>query len=309
MKKWFLVTVIVIAAAVAGIYIFIPARLTIVQITPVTGTVPGAYRALTNGKKWQVWWPGTRPDSNSFLFNNTSFAVTKKLRNTLGISINHNDQLLNSTLHIFPVTSDTINLNWSCSFATGLNPIKRIQHYRQALALKNNMDSVLRNFKVFAEKKENIYDITFHETIFRDSFLISAKTYQAQYPGVSTIYSQLNTLKQYSAAHKARQTGSAFMTLVPLIPSGYQLMTAIPLDRQIPENDQFFNQRIPMNRFLVTRVQGGNAAVDHAMHQFQLYIQDYQRTVMALPFQQLITDRSAEPDTSRWVTDIYYPLF
>jgi hypothetical protein len=309
MKKWLPVTVIVMVAAVAGIYIFIPARLNIVQITPVTGTVPGAYRVLTNDQKWQSWWPGTRPDSNTFLFNNTSFAVTKKLRNTIEIGINQNDQSLNSTLHIFPVAGDTINLNWSCTFATGINPIKRIQRYRQALALKNNMDSVLRHFKTFAEKKENIYDITFHETIFRDSFLISAKTYQAQYPGVSTVYSQLNTLKQYSAVHRARQTGNPFMNLTPLSPSGYQLMTAIPLDRQIPANAPFFNQRIPMNRFLVTRVQGGNASVDHAIHQFQLYIQDYQRTVMALPFQQLVTDRSAEPDTTRWITDIYYPLF
>ena len=308
MKKWFLVTVIVMVAAVAGIYIYVPARLNIVQITPVTGTVPGVYRVLTNGQKWQQWWPGTRA-SNSFLFNNASFTVTKKLRNTLEIDIDQNGQPLNSTLHIFPVAGDTINLNWSCSFTTGTNPVKRIQRYRQALALKNNMDSVLRHFKTFAEKKENIYDITFQETIFRDSFLLSTKTYQPQYPGVSAIYSQLNTLKQYSAAHRARQTGNPFINVTPLSPSGYQLMTAIPLDRQIPPNAQFFNQRIPMNRFLVTRVHGGNAAVDHAMHQFQLYIQDYQRTVMALPFQQLVTDRSAEPDTTRWITDIYYPLF
>jgi hypothetical protein len=45
------------------------------------------------------------------------------------------------------------------------------------------------------------------------------------------------------------------------------------------------------------------------LHQIQLYIQDYHRTLMALPFQQLITDRSAEPDTTRWITDIYVPLF
>lgn len=297
------------AAAVAGIYIFIPARLNIVQITPVTGTVPGVYRVLTNGQKWQVWWPGTRANGNAFVFNNTSFTVTKKLLNTLEIDIDQNGQPLNSTLHIFPVAGDTITLNWSCSFATGTNPVKRIQRYRQAVDLKNNMDSVLRHFKTFAEKKENIYDITFHETIFRDSFLLSTKTYQPQYPGVATIYSQLNTLKQYSTAHRARQNGTPFINITPLSPSGYQLMTAIPLDRQIPENAQFFSQRIPMNRFLVTRVQGGSTAIDHAMHQFQLYIQDYQRTVMALPFQQLITDRSKEPDTTRWITDIYYPLF
>jgi hypothetical protein len=56
-------------------------------------------------------------------------------------------------------------------------------------------------------------------------------------------------------------------------------------------------------------VRGGIGTVNLALQQFQLYIQDYRRTLMALPFQQLITDRVAEPDTARWITDIYIPLF
>lgn len=309
MKKWLLVTVIVITAAFAGVYILIPAQLNIVQITPINCTVSGAYRVLTNTDKWQAWWPGTRSNNNKFYYNNTSFAITEQLRNTLGISIQQNEQRLESVLHVFPAAGDTVTINWSCSFPTGNNPFKRIQHYRQALALKKSMASVLMSFKTFAGKKENIYDISFRETMFRDSFLISLKSFQKDYPDVATVYAALNNLKKYSAAHHARPTGNPLMNLTPLNPAGYQLMTALPVDRQLPENGQFFNQRIPLNHFLVTRVQGGNASVDHAIHQFQLYIQDYQRVVMALPFQQLITDRSAEPDTSRWVTDIYFPLF
>jgi len=309
MKKWLLVTAIVIIAALASVYIFIPAQLKIVEVTPINCTVTGAYRVLAAIPKWPAWWPGVQANSNTFLFNSSSFSITKQLRNTLEISIQHHELNTISTLHLFPVAGDSINLNWSCNITTGNNPLKRIQHYRQALALKNNMDSALSRFKSFAEKKENIYGIAFRETVFRDSFLISMKSKQEQYPSVATVYSMLNGLKKYSATHKAKQTGSPLMNLTPLSPSGYQLMTAIPLDRQIPASGQFFNQRIPLNRFWVVRVHGGTARVDEAIHQFQLYVQDYQRTVMALPFQQLITDRSAEPDTSRWVTDIYFPLF
>jgi hypothetical protein len=171
------------------------------------------------------------------------------------------------------------------------------------------MAAILSQFKSFAEKKENIYGISFHDTIFKDSFLVSTKTSMSAYPSVTTIYSLITALKKYSAAQHAQQTGHPIMNITPLNPNGFQVLTALPIDRSISPSGQFFNQRIPMNHFLVTRVHGGDTTVNQALQQLQLYIQDYHRTLMALPFQQLITDRSAEPDTTRWMTDIYVPLF
>jgi hypothetical protein len=309
MKKWLLVTAFVFIAALAGIYIFIPARLEIIQITPVHCTTPGSYRSLTTQEKWSSWWPATPSNSNAFLYKNNSFEITKTLMNTFEIRIHQNGQPINSTLHLIPLSGDSTNIEWRCSFSAGVNPIKRIQHYRQAVALKKDMAAILSHFKSFAEKKENIYGISFREVIFKDSLLISTKSTTASYPTVADIYSLINALKKYSAAHQAQQTGSPYLNITPLNPFGFQVMTAIPVDRSIPTNSQFFHRRIPLNRFQVTRVHGGISTVDQALQQFQLYIQDYRRTLMALPFQQLITDRSAEPDTARWITDIYIPLF
>lgn len=229
--------------------------------------------------------------------------------NTFEIRIHQNEQPINSTLHLIPLTGDSTNIEWRCSFSSGVNPIKRIQHYQQAVSLKKDMAAILSHFKSFAEKKENIYGISFQEVIFKDSLLISTKETMASYPSVADIYSLINALKKYSAAHQAQQTGNPYLNITPLNPFGFQIMTAIPVDRSVPTNSRFFHQRIPLNRFQVTRVHGGVGAVNLAMQQFQLYIQDYRRTLMALPFQQLITDRSVEPDTARWVTDIYIPLF
>jgi hypothetical protein len=35
---------------------------------------------------------------------------------------------------------------------------------------------------------------------------------------------------------------------------------------------------------------------------------DYQQTAMAIPFESLVTDRSREPDTLKWITNIYVPV-
>jgi hypothetical protein len=309
MKKWLLVPAFIIVAAFASIYLFIPARLDIVQVTPINCTVPGAYRNMATAEKWKNWWPGSSWSSNSFQFQDGSYVITKKLLNTLEIGIHHNKSSINSTLHLLSAGGDSTNLQWTCSYPTSLNPVTRIQHYRQAITLKSNMTALLSHFKSFAEKKENIYGITIQEAVFNDSFLISAKKYLVSYPSVEDIYSLIGDLKKYSTTQQAKQTGIPILNITPLNPFGYQLMVALPINRSITDNGRFFNQRIPLNRFWVTRVHGGDATVKEALHQFQLYIQDYHRTPMALPFQQLITDRSADPDTTRWITDIYVPLF
>jgi hypothetical protein len=53
---------------------------------------------------------------------------------------------------------------------------------------------------------------------------------------------------------------------------------------------------------------GGPQEIDAATKQFELYIHDYQRTIIAIPFQMLITDRTKEPDSTKWITRIYYPV-
>jgi hypothetical protein len=264
---------------------------------------------MATEEKWKNWWPGSSWHSNSFLFQNSSYVITKKLLNTLEISIHHNNSAIKSTLNLLPAGGDSTTIQWTCSYPTAINPITRIQRYQQAITLKSNMAAVLNHFKSFAEKKENIYGISIQETVFKDSFLISTKKYQAVYPSVENIYSLVGDLKKYSTTQQAKQTGIPIMNVTALNPFGYQLMVALPINREIPVSGRFFNTRIPLNRFWVTRVRGGDATVKEALHQFQLYVQDYHRTLMALPFQQLITDRSTEPDTNLWVTDVYVPLF
>jgi hypothetical protein len=38
------------------------------------------------------------------------------------------------------------------------------------------------------------------------------------------------------------------------------------------------------------------------------YMKDFKLTSPAMPFELLVTNRANEPDTSKWVTKIYYPI-
>jgi len=53
---------------------------------------------------------------------------------------------------------------------------------------------------------------------------------------------------------------------------------------------------------------GGSYTVEDALKQMKIYMNDYQKRAMALPFQSLVTDRSKQPDTLKWITRIYTPI-
>jgi len=60
---------------------------------------------------------------------------------------------------------------------------------------------------------------------------------------------------------------------------------------------------------LVAEIKGGIYSVNEAERQLVNYANDYKKISPAIPFQSLVTNRQLEPDTSKWVTRLYYPIF
>ena len=61
-------------------------------------------------------------------------------------------------------------------------------------------------------------------------------------------------------------------------------------------------------KLLMAEVCGGDWTVSQAIGQLQLFIKDYRMESVAPSFETLVTDRSKEPDTTKWVTRIYFPV-
>jgi len=227
---------------------------------------------------------------------------------TIDVAIRHQDVRVSSTIHLLPLPGDSVAIEWKCNFMANTNPFTRLKRYRQAIALKNNMAAVMNRFSAFARRKENVYGISIHDTATPTTLLIATKTIVPTYPHQEDVYKLIHSLQTYSSRQQATTTGYPMINITPLEKGGFQLMAGLPINKSIPEKEPFFNRTVPADRFLVTQVTGGDSTVKQAFSQLQLYIQDYRRTIMAIPFQQLITDRSTEPDSNKWVTIIYFPV-
>ena len=59
---------------------------------------------------------------------------------------------------------------------------------------------------------------------------------------------------------------------------------------------------------LVTEIKGGTYTIKKSFDQLENYLTDAKRTSPAIPYEMMITDRSKETDTAKWVTRLYYPV-
>jgi hypothetical protein len=102
---------------------------------------------------------------------------------------------------------------------------------------------------------------------------------------------------------------SPMLNIMKIDNANYTAQVGLPVDKKLPEEgDIALKWMMKDGNILAGDVTGGPKQIEEAMKQFEKYILDYQRSIIAIPFQMLITDRTKEPDSTRWVTRIYYPV-
>lgn len=315
MKKWLVILLILIVLLVGCIYIFIPGKLSITKIALINCSINGTNRYLSDADKWKMWWPlyNNNPialrNADSFFINkNCAYQLTQKFYNSIEVSIKYGEEAsIKSRINIIPLVADTVALQWNYNITSSLNPLKRIEQYNKAFKTKSNMGEVLGSLKLFLENKENVYGIHIDQIKVKDTLLVATRYSSNTYPTTNEIYNLIKGLKEYISKEGATETNYPMLHVMQ--DSGrFKTMVAFPINKLITTNDNFLLKRMVPGKILITQVKGGINTANQAIKLIEQYMDDYHLTSPAIPFQSLVTDRSKEVDTTKWVTKIYYPV-
>ncbi len=313
MKKKILIISGLFVISLAAVYIFIPAQISITQTRNINCTTNGAIRVLSDNNNWPKWWPNTMGGSkqytgaDSFYYNNSLYTILQNSDGTVEICIHNNGDTVSSKMFILALPFDSTAVQWQCTFAPSLNPVKKIQQYLLAVKIKNNMVAILDSLQSFLGKKENVYGMEISKSSFTDTVLIATRAVYHTYPSTADIYKLINTLKNYISGNNAKEINVPMMNVTVLGDTLYEMMVALPIDKELKGNGAIFPRRMVSGNFMKTEVTGGYHTVNNALNQLLFFMSDYHKTIMAIPFEVLVTDRSKETDTSKWVTKIYQP--
>lgn len=303
MKKVLSVAAFILIVVIAAIYIAIPSRLKVVAVVPVKCNVNGADRALRDTGNRAKWW--LEAGGSSLHFN-----VIKLFRRMVDVSVEDDAESLPSQLAVYPnVRIDSCTLQWVLTLPSGPNPITRIERYLEAKRLAAGMQATLSKLGSRLEDQRLMYGMDISEGNTMDSVLVSTVRVFDRYPSDSAIYLLIGKLRQFVRQHGGHVAGYPMVNVTNQLRGTCKVEVGLPTDRLLSAGSNILARRLIRVVFLVADVHGGDGTVREAVRQMANYVSDYQRTVMAIPYQSLVTDRMKERDTTKWITRLFVPVF
>jgi effector-binding domain-containing protein len=317
MKKVLMALLLILISLLAGIYSVIPTQPIVSTLLIIRSSAHSTYKYLAEGNNWIRWWPQNSTKShphspyeiNSFYFKEYTYQINQAFANAVEVLIRHKNSNIKTIITIVSLKNDSIKVEWQFNYVASQNPIKRIQQYQQAIEIKENMKVLLFSLKSFIEKNQNVYNINIRREKVKDTLLVATKITLVNYPTSSDISTLINRLRKYIVQEKAIETNYPMLHVTALDSSHFETMVAIPVNRALNGDSNISFKRMVPGKILVVEVKGGKYTIDQAFAQLQNYLSDYHLESPAIPFESLVTDRVDEPDSSKWITKIYFPIF
>lgn len=313
MKRFLLIGLAIIITSLVAVYAFIPSRITITSAAIAEAPDVAIERLLLDESHWPAWWKNcelNKFQSATLTQDSYTLSLQQKFYKSLQFDIEApNQKNVSSRLTLVPLRKDSTGMEWTCQLEVGNNPIQRIQNYRKAKEIKSLLDSCLRPCVRFFSKTENVYGIQIERTKLADTLFVTAKKQFSSKPNQQDIYTLIKQIEAYIQAQGTKPSGSSIYNISQLSENQYQLMAGVPISFRIKDTKPFEIKYMVPGSFLVTEVLGGEYSVQYSSRQLKQYFQDYKKTSMAMSFTMLVTDRSLQPDSSRWITRLYEPVY
>lgn len=313
MKKILVALISLLLLFTVSAYLFIPGKLAISSSSSFEANREGVFRFLMNENNWGKWWPGTISKSEkglySFRYNDYTFQIDKILYNIIQLKYSDKSSEKGCLLKVIPNRTDSIWVELSTETVTGSDPFSRISGYLMAMKTKKILDSIVSAVQNYTGILKNIYGIDIKKEKVQYQDLVSLKKSFSNYPTTEDVYNMVEKLREFINRSGATELFSPMLDIKMTDSKTYIAQVGLPVNKKLAEEgDISLKWMMKDGNILTTDVTGGPKKIEEAMKQLEIYIKDYQRSTIAIPFQMLITDRMKESDTTKWVTRIYYPV-
>lgn len=312
MKKLLLCLLSALLLLVICSWCLIPSDLVTESHTSIKGSSLGLFRKMSDPKNVRKWWQGSIITVNgvmSYAYHGNTYTIRPVDMTLLSVVISSPGSTVQTRLYTFAVTKDSTKLLWLGNRLASRNPFIRLEEYYQARKLKSDMEFLLTGLHDYYSKPASLYGnvITTQKVI--DTSMIAVFSVSKGYPSTAAIYEQIGKLQKFALAKGATQSGYPMINVNMTGTDMYKFEVALPINKTLASADGVVQKRLPPGLILETEVHGGIHTIEAAIEEIKNYGQDHKYNMYVIPYYSLISDRQTEPDSARWVTRVYCPIF
>jgi effector-binding domain-containing protein len=315
MKKTLLISGTLLLLFLLSIYLFIPKAIRIKSQIHISASDANALKYISYSAGWDKWWPeknsmeGTENKLEEFCDDSFCYQVLKTINSGADIKLKSKDLNSITALRYMPIGKDSMEVSLQTELRSGNSPIQRIFNYQKAGEITDNFDDVLHSMKAFFDNEKLVYGIDVKQDVVRHKTLLTIEKASSTYPDVNFVYKMVTDLTRNIRQYAGKETAAPMLNVYMPNQKNYMVTVAIPVSKEIPFTKPIFINTMVNGKLLVAEIKGGPQTIKNAMHAFDQYLKDKDLSSPAMPYEMMLTDRSIVRDTSKWVTQIYYPVY
>ena len=301
MKKFLLAAIIVLIVFWVGTLVFIPNPLTVSVVGSIKAPPAKVNSIVLDTANWHKWWPGEQAKKYEYsVLAQTAFSTRLLAQN--------GSDTFTSELLVLPATLDSAIVQWTTQQPASINPFTRIQQYNRAAGIKQHFQLLLDSLTAYMQNSKKVYGIDIAITQFKNPFMISMQGQFLHYPSVDEVYGMVSKLRDYAQVGAAAAADSP-MVNIDGTGDRYLLRVALPINKKLEAGKDIDFKQMVLGNTLLGTITGGQHTVEKSLLSMQDFVSDHHLTSPAIPFQIWQTNRQQQPDSTRWVTKLYYPVF
>lgn len=306
MKRVVVILMVLLIILTGVLYVGISSTQSFSKSVVVACTNEGALRVLVNERNSKMGWPGEKINDSTFLFEDLQYVVGSTLINVTDLLFVNKGK---ATFIVEERNLDTSGFIINYVSTLPMQPLDRIKIYLQTRSIQSQIERLLTALKKNFDGEELVYGIKIQKDRVADTAMISTKTIMNHYPSPKEVYDLIDAIRNYIKTNGGEETSAPMLNVYEESTNQYLVMVAVPTKTIVNGTETFLLKRMLANGFmLVSDVTGGNSTIQQAEKAMKQYVTDHHKSSPAIPFQMLLTDRRAEPDTTKWKTRLYYPV-
>ncbi len=309
-KLLFILSSLIILTVI--LYLIVPAQLKITKTINANCNLATANRVLTNVEYINTWWPINKQTNKAgnYKINDVEFKFNSQNDYNVPVGLQANGNIVNSNIVTNMLTQNNLLINWNYTINSGNMPWQKLQAFLLKIKINKAVNIASNNLINTLNSTIATYGFGIKKVNLTDSTLIAIKDSSINYPTNTEIYGKVTLLQNYAKLNNATVVKSPMLN-TQFINNKYFYMVALPVNKLLSNkgNIQMKRMLIGGNYLESDDIKGGYVTIQKAIQNFENYKTDYSYSSPAIPFQSLITNRINEPDSTKWITKLYYPIF
>jgi effector-binding domain-containing protein len=326
--KRILIALLVIIVALLIFAAFLPSNYTVTRAVVINNTSENISKKIVDFQEWNNWSPWIGIDkTEKYTFNDT-IGIGAKMEWT-------GDTIGEGNMTITGITKDTIKYDlifmapWKSVSAGSFSFAKADAGTTVTWTNKGELAWPLMRLMGFIMNFDKMMGPDFEKglaklkTTVENSSKYSYNIIEKDVPSstIATVHNKIKmeeiadvlgksygSIQELMAKQGAQMAGAPMAITIAYDSLSWEFEAAIPIDKEIKGNDKVQVKKSYAGKVIYLSYMGPYNGTYQAYIELESYKKEKGYTDNGGPWEVYVTDPTTEPDTSKWITEIYFPV-